>query len=596
MVRIRGLKKDILYLSLLLILGYFFFLWRLGSPALFDLDEGGYAEIAREILVLNDWIIPHFNFVRLLDKPPLLYWLTALSYKLFGISEFTSRLPVAASTIGCMLLCYLIGTKLSSKEAGLFSALIFATSAGVLILGAGRQLMPDMPFTFFITAIFALLILGSTDPANKRRYYLLAWCAMALAVMTKGLIGMIFPFLAIMGFIVVSRESNLLKDLQLIKGSLLFLGLVLPWHLLVELKTPGFMKFYLFDVHLARFFHQGSLAADDTTSLSLLTFLAVTALWFSPWVAFLPIAILQRLPITQSQPDQDDKASLWLWLWAGAVIGFFSVSFYRMDNYGLPALPALSLILGQFWAELGTKEEPSLIRWGMEGSSMFLGLISIIGMTVAIFGFTHALPPYLPRISKYFKEIVFDDKVARLSLGDNLPSLFIIGGGTIIIGAISIIITSFAHRFYLTFVIIILTMIPIYYCSHQALAFFERYLSSKYLAEIINKRESKIAEEIMIVKEGRYEDIASLGFYTGRKIYLLRGRRDDLLFGSYYSDGAKIFLNDKQFAHLWTTSPSIYLITEGAINEQKSERDNYAKLRLYPLSQSWRFNLYTNHE
>lgn len=588
-------RRDGLYLGLLLLLSYFFFLWRLDSPALYDLDEGGYAEIAREILALNDWIIPHFNFVRLLDKPPLLYWLTAISYKLFGISEFTSRLPAAASTIGSMLLCYLIGARVFSKETGFFSALIFATCAGVLILGTGRQLLPDMPFTFFITATFALLIFGSVDPAKKSRYYWLAWGAMALATMTKGFMGIIFPLLAILGYIILRQEANLLKELQWLKGGLLFLVLVLPWHLLVELKTPGFLKFYLLDVHFARFFHEGSLAAGDVTSLSLLPFWGVTALWFSPWVVFLPLALGQRFPIRLGNPNCEDKASLWLWLWAGSVLGFFSLSFYRMDNYGLPALPALSLILGQFWTGLGSKEGSSLTRWGMIVCSSFLALISIIPVIIGISGFSSDPSFHFPGMSKYLKEIIFDDKVASLPLWDKLQYLFIIGGAAIIIGVISLVIVTLGGRYYLTFAIIVLTMIPLYLCTHNASTLFEPFLSSKSIADIINK-DRKDGQRVSIVKEGRYEDIASLGFYTKHKIYLLGGRRDDLAFGSHYPDGREIFLEEQQFINLWKSSQHIYLITEAPINPQGTEKAIYSALKLYPLNQNWRFNIYTNHE
>lgn len=593
--RMRGRWKDKLYLGLLFLFGYFLFFWRLGSPALYDLDEGGYAETAREMLVLNDWITPHRNFVRLLDKPPLLYWLTSISYRLFGISELSSRLPVAGSTIGCMLLCYWMGARLFSREAGFFSAFIFSTSAGVLILGVGRQLLPDMLFTFFITATFALLISGHADPAKRERYTCLAWCAMALAVMTKGWIGVIFPLLAILGYGILSRETGWFRQLQWLKGGLLFLGLVLPWHLLAELKTPGFLKFYLWDVHAGRFFHQGSLAAEDYTSFSLLSFWGVTAFWFSPWVVFLPLAFLQGFPARLRNLALEDKASLWLWLWAGAVLAFFSLSFYRMDNYGLPAIPALSLIMGRFWAGLTAKEERPWLRWGMVSSTSFLALVSVVPITISILEFSGALSPLFPALSQYLKETIFDDKVAYMPIWGNLQPLFSVGGGATMVGVASLVLASLWRRFDLVFAMIVLVMIPVSYCTHRAETLFEPYLSCKSLADRIN-RDLQAGQKVVIVKEGRYEDIATVGFYTGQKIYLLNGRSDDLLFGSRYPDGSEVFLDEKRFVNLWGSPQEVYLLTERPVSAQKARRALDFRWKLYPVGQSWRFHLYTNHD
>jgi len=591
-------KKDIVYLILLLLLGYVLFLRQLSSPALYDLDEGGYAEIARETLVLNDWVLPHFDFVRLLDKPPLLYWLTALSFKLLGPSEFSARLPVVISTLGCLLLCYFLGSHLFSQEAGLFSALIFSSCAGISILGMGWQLLPDMIFTFFLSLTFAMLILSATRPSMGQGYIYFGWLAMGLAVMTKGLLGLLFPLMTTLLYVLISRDTNLFRRLRLISGGALSLGVVVPWHLLVELKTPGFLRFYLFDVHTARFFHQGSLAADDTTSLSLLAFLGVTALWFSPWTIFLPMALLNDLSCWRrgrGTRTQEGKAITWLWLWSAVIMGFFSLSLYRMDNYALPAFPALSLLVGRLWAGLVNRKTSPFIERGVTAGSLFLTgtLLLITGLFGLLFRYD-PFSPYLSWLSKSLKETIFDDKVALLSLWDNLRPLYLAGGASIVVGFTLTSLVILTRRYRLAMTLMIFTLLVLSLCSKEAAPFFEPYLSSKVLATEIDRHLRK-GEEVVIVKVGRYEDVASLSFYTGQKIYLLNGRRDDLLFGSSYPDGSEVFLSQPRFIRLWQSDKRVFLITDILEDDQDKESLLYAGLRSYVIMRGWRFHLYTNH-
>src|SRR5215467_2728636 len=304
-------RRDAWYIIALICTSFCFLFWKLDSPALYDLDEGGYAEIAREMLVLKDWIIPHLNFVRLLDKPPMLYWLTALSFRLFGVSEFAARLPVALSTLGCIMLCYLLGRRFFGGLAGFLAALIFATYTGTLVFNAARQLQPDMLLTFFLTAAFTALLLGYFEHEKQQRYYLMGYAAIALAVMTKGLLGLVFPLLTLVGYLCLTREFSMVKQLQLCRGTALFCFLTLPWHLAAELQSPGFLKFYLLDVHILRFFDEGSLASN-MTSLPLLAFWGITVLLLYPWVVFLPLAFLQELPYRLQKLEEADKAVLWL--------------------------------------------------------------------------------------------------------------------------------------------------------------------------------------------------------------------------------------------------------------------------------------------
>lgn len=334
--------------------GLFFCLWRLGSTALFDLDEGGYAEIAREMLILDDWVIPRLNFVRLLDKPPLLYWLTAVSFKIFGVSEFSARLPVALSSVGVMVLCALVAGRCFGSLEGLLSGVIFGTCAGVVVFETGRQLQPDMVFTLFLTAALSAMLFGVCDAQRRQRYFWVAHGAMALAVMTKGLIGLVFPALALLAFAALAREPGLLRQILDWRGVVVFLAIALPWHLAAEWRSPGFLRFYLLDVHFLRFFNEGSIAAS-MTSLSLGGLWAGTALIFFPWIFCVPMLLWEggvrlRTALLTRLETGEGRIEVWLWLWVAVVLGFFSLCSFRLFYYGLPALPALAVLSGRSWA------------------------------------------------------------------------------------------------------------------------------------------------------------------------------------------------------------------------------------------------------
>lgn len=612
-------------MAVLLLTGCYFFFWKLGSPALYDLDEGGYAEIAREMLVLQNWIIPRLNFVRLLDKPPLLYWLTAISYHLFGVSEFAARLPVAVSAFGCMMLCYLIGKRLFGSLAGFLSALIFATSAGTFVFDFGRQLLPDMVFIFFLTATLGALLSGYFEPAKRRRYYLLGYTAMALAVMTKGLIGLVFPFLAVVGYLWMTREFGLIKQLQLLQGIALFFLLILPWPLVVELKSAGFLRFYLLDVHILRFFHQGMIAGNGA-SLPLLAFWGVTAVWFYPWSAFLPLAFRGDFPFRFQSSENTDKAALWLWLWVGAVLIFFPLSSFRLDLYSLPALPALAILGGRFWSKVLTPAcskaplSSSAFRGGeafrqvsvlapgpAEGTKYRRGMLAAAALIVLVGGFMLLVPQFpdawRQQLSRelygmvdtdfrgYYQGLTSDAKVVAMPSWKELSSVWMLGGSILLAGSLLAFLAATLNRLSWAFALMILTMFPIRYCTQIGLEIFEPYKSSKSLAATIA---STFRPGEKIAKDSRHEEIATVTFYTGQKVYLVHGKRDDLVFGSRYSEAAGTFLEESAFFQLWNSGTRVYLLTDYPVNRSPKREAFYAKLQRYTLGRSGNMFLFSN--
>ncbi len=192
------------------------FLSRLGGAGLYDLDEGVYAEISREMLVLRDWLTPHLDFIAYLEKPPLLFWLNSLSFKLLGQSEFSARLPTALAAVAGVGLVIGIGRQLWSARAGLAAGAVLATSFGYFIFG--RMVLPDMLFAVLLTGAFWGFSRALTDAAAPRAVVLAGYAAMAGAVLAKGVIGLIFPVLVVGLFLLATRDWRLLRRLELAAG------------------------------------------------------------------------------------------------------------------------------------------------------------------------------------------------------------------------------------------------------------------------------------------------------------------------------------------------------------------------------------------
>src|SRR6185312_1661372 len=317
------------------------YLFRLGQAGLYDLDEAVYAEIAREMLALHDWLTPHLDFVPYLEKPPLHYWLTALSLRLGGATAFFARLPAALAAAAAAALTGDLGRRLWGRRAGWAAGAVLATSFGFFIFG--RMAMPDMLFAALVTAAFWGYGRAFLDAEASAGCALFGAAATGAAVMAKGLIGLVFPALAIGLFLLWVRDWRVLRRLRFFSGALVFLLIAVPWHWAMSAAHPGFFHFYVVNEHIKRFL--GRRALVNYATLPIPTFLALTLVWFCPWCVFLPAAFA-RFRLRRADP-----AFLFAALWAAAVIGFFVLSASRLEYYGLPALPALALIVGRLWAD-----------------------------------------------------------------------------------------------------------------------------------------------------------------------------------------------------------------------------------------------------
>jgi 4-amino-4-deoxy-L-arabinose transferase-like glycosyltransferase len=538
-----------------------FYLARLGLAGLYDPNEGMYAEIPREMLLLGDWLTPRFNFIRYFEKPPLLYWLTALAYQLFGITEFSARLATAlAATLGVGVV-YGIGRDLWGRRAGLVSGLILATSFGYFIFS--RIILTDMLFTTLLAATFWGVLRGSFGETPRRVPMLLAHAAMGLAILTKGLIGLVFPVLTLGGFLLLTRDWQLVRRLEPWRGGAVFLAVTAPWHILVGLKNPGFFWFYFVNEHLLRFVGRRHLL--DYAPMPLYAFLIMVLVWTFPWSAFLPVALRRAWHrVRTGRPEE--RGLLFVLLWAASVIVFFALTPSRLEYYSLPAFPALALLVGRLWgAEMASRPDRIL------GNGLSYGCFGLLAVALGLLP-TPWLFPRLENVSLYNMFTAMDAysrdiQYGILSNADayTVPSyeelVPLLRWATLIffLGVATATAFWLRRRPGWTLACLVASMVPTLSLVQTGIKLFEPHRSIVRLTEVIT-RDFQPGDQIII--EGPYENFASVNFYTGQGSRILHGLFGDLEFGSRYPEAQGTFLEEEEFVRLWPGAGRVFLLTD----------------------------------
>ncbi|HEX2769095.1 MAG TPA: glycosyltransferase family 39 protein, partial [Geobacteraceae bacterium] len=327
-------KRDLSFL--LLVFGVAFFQF-LGRIPLVDPDEGRYAEIPREMLERGDFITPLLNYVKFFDKPPLHYWLSALSFTIFGQNEFAARFTGAAMGLLAVLLTYHVGRRLFGRREGLLAALILGTSTGFLV--QARINVTDMTLTCTLSATLAFFILAAREgETRKGLYYHLFYLFAALAVLAKGLIGIVFPGAVIFLYLLFTRRWQILKEMRLMTGIPLFLLVCAPWFILVSLRNPEFPGFFFIQEHFKRF----------TTTVhhrnhGFWFYVPVLLGTMLPWSFFIPASLRG---VWRERRSSEGKSRLYLFIWAAFIFLFFSISDSQLVTYILPVFPPLALLMG----------------------------------------------------------------------------------------------------------------------------------------------------------------------------------------------------------------------------------------------------------
>lgn len=325
-------------------LSIFYALW-LGSHALFTPDEGRYSEVAREMLVTHDFITPRLNGVVFFDKPILYYWLQASAIHLFGLKEWALRFwPALLGVLGC-LMTYITGHLLFNRRVGLISAVILATAP--LYYGAAHYANLDLEVASLVSISLMSFIVGIHSSARSKTFFLmLAYLFSALAVLTKGLIGIAFPAMIIGAWIVLSNRWNTLTRMHLFSGLILFAVVALPWYILVQQANPEFFQFFFVKQQVSRF-----LTTEHFNNRTPAWFyIPIVFMGLFPWCAFVIQAIYQQIKLVWKNRSTYN-VELYLLIWFISIFIFFSIPKSKTIGYILPIFPALALLIGKYLSD-----------------------------------------------------------------------------------------------------------------------------------------------------------------------------------------------------------------------------------------------------
>jgi hypothetical protein len=349
------------------------FFWRLGEAPLLEPDEGRYAEIPREMLASGDLVTPRLNGVLYFEKPPLYYWLNAAAIRVLGLTEFAARAWSAVFGLLGVLVTWRLGVEVGGRRAGLVAAAALGTFP--LYVALGRLATLDMALSFFLTVTLACFWFAHTDGEGRRAalWWHASFLAAALAVLAKGLIGVVIPGAIVVLYLLATGRRRVLARVPWFTGTVLFLAVSAPWHVLAAARNPDFLWFYFVHEHVLRY---ATPIAERQEPLWY--FAVVLVLGCIPWSGLFP-SVLRLLRWREVRSALAERPEVtFLLLWSGFVLVFFSASQSKLIPYILPALPPLAVLVGLLMARLREGE--------LGGSRLEKGGIVAGGVLTALYG------------------------------------------------------------------------------------------------------------------------------------------------------------------------------------------------------------------
>jgi 4-amino-4-deoxy-L-arabinose transferase-like glycosyltransferase len=522
-----GWGRDLVLLVLALGL-----LWgvALGARALWGPDEGRYVEISREMVLTGNYVTPRLNGVKYFEKPPLFYWLEAGAIRVFGLQEWALRLVPALMALGGCLAVYAAGRRFWGRRAGLLAAAVLATSPLYYFLGNAINL--DMTVSVLLTLALLAFLVAVEEPegARRRNLFWAFYLALALATLTKGLIGIVIPGMILFVWMALLGEWRLLARMRLISGTVLFLIVAVPWHVLVARENSEWLYYYFVHEHFLRY----TTKVHDRYEPPWF-FLPVLLGGLIPWTAFLVQAVRGALPASW-QTRREKRIELFLVLWAVLVVGFFSLSDSKLIPYILPAVPPLALLIGRHVAVLWERAEGRELR-------IACAVMLVLGVGL---GLGLVLAPQLmaqPKLARY--QGILDAR------------LYLLAGSFALMGIVPFVYAvrrrpnrSLAAIFgaAVLFLLALVSCLPV----------FNAERSTRDLALWLRPR---LRPEDVVVSYRSYDQ--ELPVYLERRI-TIAGWKGELEMGANAEDTSAWMVDLASFERLWRGPRTVYVITNPA--------------------------------
>lgn len=537
-------------LTLTLILGGLFAIL-LGTRPLLVPDEGRYAEIAREMIQSQDYLTPTLNGIKYFEKPILFYWLEAIAIHFGGLNIWALRsVNACLGLLGC-LLTYFTARKLYDRTTGFMASLILGTST--LYFTMSHMINLDLPVSVFISGSLYCFLLSIQQPHARFYCYGSAIFA-ALAVLSKGLIGIVFPLMIISAWILLLREWSLLKRLYLPSAILIFLLIIIPWHLLVSLHHPEFFHFYFIEQHFLRY---ATKAIGHYQPVWF--FIPYLILGLFPWIAFLPAVLIKIVPLFYKHP-QLYKRELFFFLWALLIFVFFSFSKSKLIPYILPVIPPLAILTARYLYLVFSKREFIGLRIGF-----FILLFTSIVIASTYIWFIHHGP--LP-----------NPVSARLYL--------YLAASTLLIGMLAALICAFLKPIY-SIVIVLLTSSAFYLLSLAAVPAIDTRTIQPLAITL--KKILHPQDEVMTYHQ-YYQD---LPFYLEKQVTIVNWQ-NELSFGMKHQDTKAWMINDEEFNKRFRSNKRVFVFMTLKNYEQLQQTE--PRIKLWLIDKTLTNALVTNKE
>ena len=542
-------------LAFLLVAAGSLYLWGLGTVGFQDPDEGMYAEIAREMLASGNWLVPTFNGVPYVEKPPLMYWLTAATLAALGPTEFAARLWKVLPILGTVATTGLLGARLFSWRAGLVGAGILATTLGTFLFS--RISVMD-PLLLFGVSLAGYGVVCAGDRSGRGDLWL--WTGIAVGVMSKGLPGLVFPLALLAWRALVERDPGIVRTLCTARGALVAAVLVCPWHILAAAEVPGFFRFYVVENQLLRFL--GARAyVEDGTPLGTPAFLGVTAVALFPWTPVLAAA-LERIVRARTW----DSGLRFLLGWTALVVGLFLASSFKLEYYALPAYPAAALLAAALVCRAADPSTPdraacgALRRW--VGIALVGGVLFCLGVAwTSQAGYFS--PANIVRGLSFWStnyRIVLDHALPLPPVSPERYTALLLGGGILWSAGFGAAVWCLARgRVWAATAAVGAVGVGMCLLAGVVLREVGPHHSLKPLADRLNPL---LQPGDVLIHERGMEKGGGLLFYTKHPALVLNGRRGDLEFGSGLPGGRRAFIDSEQLRELWSGDSRVFLVTD----------------------------------
>ncbi len=335
-------EKESLLVIVLIGICLLLYFFRLGDMPLGDIDEAMHAATSKDMVRSGDWITPQYNGENFYDKPPLYNWLAAFAFMGLGFNEWAARLPAALLGLGCVLLTYWLARNMFGPPAAFLSALVLATGVEHIILS--RAVVHDISLAFCVTLAMTLFFSGYKNERHRKPAFLIGYAALGLAVVAKGPVGAALPMMAIGLFLIYKRQLRFLAEMQLGWGLLIFLAVAAPWYILISLKNPDYLEYFVLKQNIGSFLSQ-----ESRHPKPFYYYIPVLMGGFFPWSLFLPLALWRTV---RAKAALHGDGLVFVLIWFGVIFVFFSAATSKLGTYILPLFPAASLLVGALWYDL----------------------------------------------------------------------------------------------------------------------------------------------------------------------------------------------------------------------------------------------------